>query len=311
MPSFPLSIRSILAIVAWVTAAHAWAAQNPEKLAPAEYSAEVGLGGEYDSNVSVDEVDRASNQGDYALTMDASLEVQKELPKKIEVAATYDFSQNLYKEFSEVDRQTHILGTDLSVDLSKVDAGVSLYYINSRLDNEKFLELYRASPSISGFLAKKWFSRGAYVYSDKSIENRPGRDANTHAGEIDLYYFYRGLRSYFNLGYRYKNEDADADRLDYESNSVKLRYIRRFELFSRLAKLELAWRYEDRDYSSITPGIDEDRHDERHRWRADFEIPVVGRSALQIYYGYADYESNYPQADYTQNLIGTRFLYRW
>ena len=311
MPSFPLSIRSILATVAWVGATHAWAAQNPEKLAPAQYSAEIGLGGEYDSNVSVDEVDRASNQGDYALTMDASLEVQKEVSRKVEVAATYDFSQNLYEEFSEVDRQTHILGTDLSVDLANVDTGLSFYYIDSRLDNEKFLELYRVSPSISGFLAKKWFTRGAYVYSDKSIENRPGRDANTHSGEIDLYYFYRGLRSYFNLGYRYKNEDADADRLDYQSNSVKLRYIHRFELFSRLAKLELAWRYEDRDYSSITPGIDEDRHDERHRWRADFEIPVVGRSALQIYYGYADYESNYPQADYTQNLFGTRFLYRW
>jgi hypothetical protein len=311
MPCSPLLIRSILATVAWVIATHAWAAQNPEKLAPAQYSAEVGLGGEYDSNVSVDEVDRTSNQGDYALTMDASLEVQKELTGKVDVAATYDFSQSLYKEFSLVDRQTHILGADLSVDLSDIDTGVSLYYINSRLDNEKFLELYRVSPSVSGFLAKKWFTRGAYVYSDKSIENRPGRDANTHSGEIDLYYFYRGLRSYFNLGYRYKNEDADADRLDYQSNSVKLRYIRRFELFSRLAKLELAWRYEDRDYSSITPSIDEDRHDERHRWRADFEIPIIGRSALQVYYGYADYESNYPQADYTQNLIGTRFLYRW
>jgi hypothetical protein len=311
MPRSPLSIRSILAIMAWITATHAWAAQHPEKLAPAQYSAEVGLGGEYDSNVSVDEVDRTSNQGDYALTMDASLDVQKELTGKVEVAATYDFSQSLYKEFSLVDRQTHILGTDLSVDLSDVDTGVSLYYISSRLDNEKFLELYRVSPSISGFLAKKWFTRGAYVYSDKSIENRPGRDANTHSGEIDLYYFYRGLRSYFNLGYRYKSEDADADRLDYQSNSAKLRYIRRFELFSRLAKLELAWRYEDRDYSSITPGIDEDRHDERHRWRVDFEIPVIGRSALQIYYGYADYASNYPQADYTQNLFGTRFIYRW
>jgi hypothetical protein len=90
-----------------------------------------------------------------------------------------------------------------------------------------------------------------------------------------------------------------------------LRYIQRFELFSRLAKLEFAWRYEDRDYSSETPSIGEDRQDERHRWRVDFEIPLVGRSALQVYSGYADYESNYPQADYDQTLVGSRFLYRW
>jgi len=311
MPSFTLSIRSILATVAWISATHAWAAQNPEKLAPAQYSAEVGIGAEYDSNVSVEEVDRASNQGDYALTMDASLEAQKELSTRVGVAATYDFSQSLYEEFSRVDRQTHILGTDLALDFDAVDTGISLYYIHSRLDNEKFLELYRVSPSVSGFLARKWFARGAYVYSDKSIENRPGRDANTNSGEVDLYYFHRGLRSYFNLGYRYKDEDADADRLDYTSNSLKLRYIRRFELFSRMAKLELAWRYEDRDYSSVTASIGEDRSDERNRWRADFEIPMIGQSSVQLYYSYADYESNYPQAEYTQNLFGTRFLYRW
>ncbi len=311
MPGHALSVRIFFAILAWTTVAHARADQQVGIGAPAQYSAEVGIGMEYDTNVSVEEVDRASNQGDYALTLDLSLEAQKELSDRLEVAATYDFSQNLYKEFSQVDRQTHILGTDLVLNSDAVDAGISLYYINSRLDNEKFLELYRVSPSVSGFLARKWFARGAYVYSNKSIENRPERDASTNSGEADLYYFRRGLRSYFNLGYRYKDEDADADRLDYTSNSLKLRYIHRFEMFSRIAKLELAWRYEDRNYSSITPSIDEDRDDQRHRWRADFEIPIVGQSSVQIYYGYANYESNYSPADYTQNLFGTRFLYRW
>ncbi|MEH6634247.1 MAG: hypothetical protein V7700_01955 [Halioglobus sp.] len=313
------TIRTSFAPAVWVTSCCAvllccgqtWAQGEPEKLAPARYSAEVGIGAEYDSNVSVEEVDRASNQGDYALVADLGLGIQKDVSERVSLAATYDFNQTVYEEYSQVDRQTHILGTDLVVDLDAVDTGVSFYYINSRLDNDKFLELYRTSPSISGFLAKKWFARGAYVYSDKTIENRPGRDAKTNAGEVDLYYFRRGLRSYFNFGYRYKDEDADADRLDYVSNSAKLRYIHRLELFSRIAKLELAWRYEDRDYSAITPSIDEDRHDKRHRWRMDFEIPIVGSSALQVFYGYANYDSNYPQADYTQNLFGSKFIYRW
>ena len=81
----------------------------------------MGIGAEYDSNVSVEEVDRASNQGDYALTMDESLEAQKELSTRVGVAATYDFSQSLYEEFSRVDRQTHILGTDLALDFDAVD----------------------------------------------------------------------------------------------------------------------------------------------------------------------------------------------
>lgn len=301
----------IPALLAGPIAGNTSAAEQGSKLPPAEFSAEVGVGAEYDSNVSVEEVDVSSNQGDYALTLKAGLEASKQVSKKVELAASYDFNQSLYEDFSQVDRQTHILGTDMTVELARLDTGLSFFYIHSRLDNEKFLELYRLSPSASGFLAKKWFGRVAYVYSDKSIEQSPDRDADTHAGELDLYFFHRGLRSYFNLGYRYKDEDAVSDRLDYSSNSVKLRYIRRFDLFSRIAKLELAWRYEDRGYSSNTPSIGEDRDDQRHRWRLDFEIPLIGQSAWQFYYGYSDYDSNYAPADYTQDLVGTRFMYRW
>jgi hypothetical protein len=285
-----------------------YAADKPPKT---RFSAEVGVGAEYDSNVSVDELDATVNESDYAMTMDAELQVKRQLSDTIDVSLSYDFSQALYKEFSRLDRQTHLFGADLEVDLAKVNTGLSLYYINSRLDGNAFLEYYRASPYVSGFLAKKWFARGAYVYSDKTIENRPERDAESHAGEMDLYYFRRGLRSYFNLGYKFKDEDANADRYDYEAHNLKLRYVHRLELLSRMVKLELSWRYEDRDYSSITPGLGEKRADERHRWKADAEIPILEQGAIQLYYGYGDYDSNYEPVDYTQTVVGTRFLYRW
>jgi hypothetical protein len=285
--------------------------EEPGGLPPPRFGAELGIGVEYDSNISVEEVDRASSESDYAMTLDASLEMRQDLSDTTELALNYDYSQNSYNEFSQVDRQTHILGSDLSFKFGELDSGLSAYYINSRLDGSKFLDLYRLSPSVSGFLAKKWFARGAYVYVDKSIESSSQRDASTHAGEIDLYYFRRGLRSYFNFGYRYKDEDAEADRLDYQSSSAKIRYVHRIEVFSRLAKLELSWRYEDRDYSSETPSIDEERADKRHRWRANMEMPLVGKSAVQVYYGYSDYDSNLPSSDYNQTIIGTRFTYHW
>lgn len=278
---------------------------------PMRFEFEVGLGGEYDSNVSVSEVDRASNEGDYALIADASVEVKKELGDKYDLAATYDFSQTMYDKFDFVDRQTHIVGGDLARKGAVADTGMSLYYINARLDGKDFLDFYRVSPSVSGFIARKWFARGAYVYSDKSIIETPDRDADSHSLELDLYAFRRGLRSYFNIGYRFKDEDAEAAQFDYKSNSVKLRYIHRFDVFERLAKLELSWRYEDRDYRAITPDIGEDRNDDRNRWRVDFEMPLVGGSGVELFYGYADYGSNSETADYTQTLVGTRFFYRW
>ena len=167
------------------------------------------------------------------------------------------------------------------------------------------------SPSLSGFISKRWFARGAYVFSDKTLDDRPDRDAQTHAGEADLYFFRRGLRSYFNLGYQFKDEDAEAARYDFRSHNLKLRYIHRAELFSRLAKIELSWRFEDRDYVSETPSIGADRDDTRNRWKVDLEYPVTDQATIQLYGGYADYESNLPAADYYQTVFGTRFLYSW
>ncbi len=300
-------IATLISSIALSGGAHA---EEEQDKGP-EWSADVAVGIEYDSNISVEEVDVAISESDYALTLDLGVGLKQPLTEKTDLGLSYDFSQSNYNEFSQVDRQTHMLGSDINLDLEKVDTNLSLYYIHARLDGEEFLELYRFSPSVSGFLSKKWYARAAYVYSEKTIADNPGRDADTNAGEADFYYFRRGLRSYFNFGYRFKDEDAVADRLDYGSHGLKLRYIQRIEAFTRTTKLELAWRYEDRDYSSITPGIGEKRHDERHRWRVDYEIPVWEGGAIQLYYSYGDYDSNYEPVDYNQTIAGTRFIYRW
>jgi hypothetical protein len=275
------------------------------------YSAELRVGGEYDSNVSVDEVDVASEQSDYALLLEGHVEYQRRFANDAQFSLGYDLSQSLYDEFSRLDRQTHIISGDLNAGFGETDIGISYHYVDSRLDGDDFLTMQRSSVYGSRFLSRKWFSRMAYVYTDKDIVNRSDRDADTDAGEFDLYWFRQGLRSYFNVGYRYKDENANADRFDYKSNSFKLRYIQRFELFDRLAKLELAWRYEDRDYSSPTPEIGEDRSDERQRWQVQVEIPVLEQAAVIVYYNFNNYDSNLERADYRQNIAGGEFVYRW
>ncbi|MFV0276186.1 MAG: surface lipoprotein assembly modifier [Parahaliea sp.] len=287
------------------------AAEQVSDKSATRYSAEVGAGLEYDSNVAVDELDTSSSQSDYAATLDAELAVHKPLREGTDVSLSYDFNQNLYQEFDRVNRQTHIVGANLKQKLRRADAGLTAFYINSSLDGDGFLELTRLSPSVSGFLDRKWFGRGAYVYSDKSLAQSKGRDATTQAVEADLYFFHRGLRSYFNLGYRYRDENADFNQYDYRSHNLKLRYIHRFKLDQRSIKLELAWRFEDRDYLSDTPEIDAERNDRRQRLQVDVEVPLGERAAMQFYTGYGDYESNYTPADYNQTVTGSRVIYRW
>ena len=286
-------------------------AQTDSEAGKTRWSAELGVGGEYDSNVSVDEVDLSSGQSDYAFTADFELGLRHSFSERTKAAVNYDISQATYSEFSRVDRVTQILGADISRDLGSSSAGLSAYFIDSRLDGDAFLRYLRLSPSLSGFLSQRWFARGAYVWAEREIDQRTARDATTHAGEIDLYYFHRGLRSYANFGYRYRDEDAVAPEFDFTAHSLKLRYIRRFDLFERRAKAEIALRYELRDYLFDEPTIGEPRDDDRLRLKLDFEIPVTTRTTWQLYYSYGDYESNLPRADFIQTIMGTRLQFAW
>ena len=275
------------------------------------FSAELSVGGEYNNNLSVDEIDVSSEQGDYALLLGGELEYRAELSEQTEWSLGYNFSQSLYDEFSQLDRQTHILSTDIDVEVGKARLGADYYYVDSRLDGNEFLNQHRISPSVSGFLAREWFLRGAWVYSDTELENNPARDADTHAAEIDVYYFVRGLRSYWNAGYRYKDEDAAAERFTFQSRGVKLRYVRRFDWLQRTCRAEFAWRFEDRDYDGVTASIGEERQDDRHRLRAELQVPFGERGTAEFYYDYSDYESNFPNADYDRQIAGVELRYRW
>lgn len=275
------------------------------------WRAEVGVGGEYDTNVSVDEVDLSSGQSDYAAIIDLELGVKRTFSERTEASLNYNASKSSYREFSAVDRLTHILGADINTDLGSSNASLSAYYIDSRLDGDAFLKYTRISPSLSGFLSRRWFARGAYVYSEREIDNRSSRDAETQTGEADLYFFHRGLRSYFNLGYRYRHEDAVADELDFDAHSLKLRYIRRVDLWERKVKLEAALRYEVRNYNSDEPTIGEPRKDDRMRLKLDLEMPLTQKLNWQWYLSYGDYISNLPRADFTQTILGTRLQYTW
>jgi hypothetical protein len=311
MPYTRTLLRIALAGLAGLGPPAAWGDLQFGDLPPLTLSADAAVGVEYDSNVSVEEVERSSDESDYAFTLELGGEAEQQINPNLEVGVNYDYSQSNYRNFSDVDRQTHIFGSNLAWDLGDLNLDFSGFYIHARLDGEPFLDLRRVSPSLSGFVARRWYLRGAYVYQDKSLENSPSRDAIAHSGEIDLYFFARGLRRYVNLGYRFKDEDARTAWLDYQSHGLKLRYIHRLELFSRLAKLELSWRFEDRDYSTDTPTIGERRKDRRNRGRIDLEYPLGKNSAAQFYYGYGDYDSNLERVDYIQDIAGARLVHRW
>lgn len=279
--------------------------QSASSFGETTFSGGGSLGIEYDSNVAVDEIERSSGLGDTARMLNVDLAIDHRFTDDTKGSLSYGYSEAKYAEFEQLSRTTEVLGANFSTKVGKVTLGANYFNIDAELDGQPFLTYERASPSISGFMSKRWFGRAAYVWADKTIENRPGRDAMSHSMETDLYYFWQGLRKYINVGYVYKKENSQAARFDYSSHAFKVRYQQRITIKDTLTRFEISARYELRDYSSITPLIGTKRNDDRLRLRAEYKVPISEHLSWNLYGGYSDYQSNLPTADYEQNVIGS------
>lgn len=275
------------------------------------FDVEGSAGIEYDDNISVTELDVNTAQDDFKAVLDASLGVENEFGQGTEFDLSYNFSQSLHFDFSQFDIQTHRISANLEHDLGDVSVGALYNLSYATLGGNGFLTLQQISPFVSAYLGKKVLIRAAYEYKNKNFKNRVDRDADVHGGGADVYIFINGIRTFVLAGYKYESQDATAPQFDFTGHNFKARFSQRFPIGKRDAEFKIGWRYEARNYESITPSIDAIRDDDRHKFQAEVEIPVTEHFYLAFEYEYADFSSNLPSADYTQNLalirVGAEF----
>lgn len=274
--------------------------------AASPFSLEVSAGLESDSNVSVSELDESTGEDDQAAVLDADLDYELTLGKLTELQFGYGLSQTSYDDFSAYDVQNHLLTADFTHDFGAIDAGAAYRYIHTRLGGHDYLAIQQLAPSASRFFGRKFFGRAEYTFSDKAFDEVNERDATTHAGGADLYWFVNGVRTYVVFGYRYRNENAEDAQYDYDSHNLKLRLSQRFRFLEHDATLKLGWLYEQRDYSAPTPAIDATRDDDRNRFQAELELPLGRQFFGLLDYEYGAFSSNLQSADYDQHVVSVR-----
>ena len=291
---------ALLTAICWAVPAYADVSLN----------ANAALGAGYDSNVSVEEIERPSGEGDRFRSSDLQLDISNTV-KGLTGTVTYAYSRHSYEDFDNVNRETQTWGASLEGKLGNTRLGASYFAADADLADSPFLMYRRFSPHVSGFISRRWFLRGALVDAEKRITNRPGRAANSMAAEIDGYYFWRGLRRYFNVGYSYEQEDSRANLYDYGAHLFKLRMIQRFSMNGALGTFEVGGRFETRDYTDITPQIRAERDDTRTQLRAELTLPLQEHLHWRIYARYGNYDSNLPSVDYEDAVFGTQLELRF
>ena len=268
-----------------------------------EFTVELGAGVQYDDNVTVDEIDQATNIGDFAALFDIGLDYEREFGQGTELTLGYDLSQRAYFDETDFDLQIHSGSIRIKHDFGDYNLGLSGREIYARLGGDGFLNIAQVQPYASGFITDILYLRGAYTFRDKAFEQREDRDATVHMGELDGYFFLDGASRYLLLGYRFENEDTNAPQFDFDGHNFKVRYSHEFELAAQQLEFNAGWRYEQRNYSNITPSIGVKRDDDRHRLRAGLELFLTNRLTAGVEYQYRDYSSNLPAADYNENRV--------
>ena len=284
--------------------AAAWAIPQ---LASAETKLDVELAAGYawDDNVGLDELERATGESDEVTSLEIQGSAEFSFDDRASVRISAGLVDDSYRQFSQVDRRTESLGINLETQLGKATVGVNWFDVSADLDDEAFLTYERISPYVAGFLSKQWFIRGEYVYGEKTIARRPAREADSHSVSIDSYYFIQGLKRYAVLGYTFRVDNARANRYDYDSHALKLRYVHRESLANLPLELELEGKFEDRQYKSPDPFIQTEREDTRLRFSAELRLLITEYASVSVHLKNSDYDSNLPTASYSDLVVGT------
>lgn len=307
-------IRDIRIIAAAVVLAASYAApamgqNNRGDGIPFTFEATAGV--EYDSNISVIELDRATSRDDFAITLDAGVGFETDVAQETELDLSYNFSQSLHFDVTDFDIQTHRATASIDHDFGPVSAGLTYIFAHSLLGGDSFLDFQRLTPALSGFLGRSLYWRAAYEYTDKNFKNRVDRDADVNGFGLSAFVFLDGTKTFVSAGYKLELEDAVAPRFDFDGHNLRLALSHDFILAKREVEFDISWRYEKRDYKSITPSIGEVRDDDRNRFEAGLEVPFLDNFFWRIEYELKDFSSNLPAADFTENLgrfeIGAEF----
>ena len=278
---------------------------SPPASAGTEFGLELAAGYAWDDNVGLDELERATGESDEVTSLEIQGSAEFSFDDRSSVRISAGLVDDSYRQFSQVDRRTESLGINLETMLGKATVGINWFDVSADLDDEAFLTYERLSPYVAGFLSKQWFIRGEYVYGEKTIARRPGREADSHSVSIDSYYFIQGLKRYAVLGYTFRVDNARANRYDYDSHALKLRYVHRESLANLPLELELEGKFEDRRYKSPDPFIQTEREDTRLRLSAELRLLITEYASISVHVKNSDYDSNLPTASYSDLVVGT------
>jgi len=276
-----------------------------------DVSFDAAAGIEFDDNITVQQVDVETGQDDFAAAVEAGADWEMDFGDSDTLDLGYSLNYTQQADLTGFDLFTQGTRLGYEHDFDGLKMGATHRFFYTRLGGNSFLKLNRIEPHISSFEIENLFLKATYIYQDKAFSNRLDRDAETHMGQADAFYFADGVDTFFSLAFRFESEDAVAPRFDFDAHILRGGLHTRLPFVGEEDRFKITVEYEGRDYDSITPSIGAVRDDDRLTFDVSWEVPLSGPFFARAEYRYREFDSNLASADYTENnaglLLGVEF----
>lgn len=282
----------------------------PQVLWAQDLSLEVEVGGFYDSQLVVDEIDIQQSDGDLGFKLGANVELEAINTDAFELELGYDFGQTIYAEFDQFNLQSHVADVNTSARIGGARFGVRYAFSHYRLDGEPLFDMHSITPSVAGFVADEVYARAYYSYMDKDFSTRDGRDATGNQIGASVFKFFSNSAGFVSVSGRWEGEDATDTQFDYDGFALGA------DLRLPLAgtrdgpRVQFGVDYRDRNYQAITLLINEVRTEDRIRGKAELTWPLNDTLRLETDYRYTDRNSNLPSADYQEHRVSAGLVFQ-
>jgi len=270
------------------------------------WSLYAAAGIEIDDNVSVPQIDRASEQSDVAGVFDLGGALRLVEGPSYEAELAYDFSQSLYADLSDANLQLHMLSLGGSRDLGPVSAGLDYRFTGSTLGGDRFLLGHELFPNLAFAPVDRAYVIVGYDFQSKDFALESARDALVHALAIRAYVMLGERLRALSFSYRVQTEDASGREFDWDGQALGGRLWTRLAPGGFRIDVDVGYRFEWRDYESATSAVGGARRDRRHRLDLGIERRLVDPLLVRLAYEYFRSDSNLPEADYDNHILGLR-----
>lgn len=264
-------------------------------------------GTEYDSNLSVAELDQFSRQSDWAALLNARLNGRWEATDRLELKTGYSYLSKTYQDNKNFDLAIQQLFADVNYQFDWAKLGASIHHADAELADKDLLTLQQTSVYASRLFNQRVFMRGAVNFQDKDFPGNGERNARNTGFAGDVFVFFNQGATFIATGVTQEQEDASQASFDYDATSLRASINHKFSIWDKNSKIQLGTRYHARDYSDITSAVDSRRADTHRVTNIEWEINLTENLIATSKIERGNYESNFAAADYSETLGSITF----